>query len=53
MKSPNSVVYPETTTDYYGTILDDDLPLIKFDRSGPKSIEELLYEVNSFSFYDL
>ncbi len=63
MKSPRTTVHPETTTDSYVAILEDDLPLINYDRSGPKSVEELLYEVdnkkkkkkreNFFSFYDL
>jgi hypothetical protein len=47
MKSPRTTVHPETTTDSYVAILEDDLPLINYDRSGPKSVEELLYEVDN------
>jgi hypothetical protein len=39
-------VYPEKTTDSYVAMSEEDLLLITYDRSGPKSVEELLYEVD-------
>ncbi len=46
MRSPNMTVYPEKTTDSYVAMSEEDLLLITYDRSGPKSVEELLYEVD-------
>jgi len=47
MKTFNITVYPITTTaESRGTRSPNDPPLITYDQSGPKSAEELLFEVN-------